>query len=86
MTSAIVYRESDFYIKNITTFTQYVLNLTGKGIDNKLITIMGEYHDTDMDCKKDKIVIPPERIAGNLWNACSLVNSLSAIFFRKKNL
>jgi hypothetical protein len=57
MTSAIVYRESDFYIKNITTFTQYVLNLTGKGINNKLVTIMGEYHDTDMECKKDKIVM-----------------------------
>ena len=52
--SAIVYQESDFYIQNITTFSQYVLNLTGNLDDAKLITIMGEYHDAKFDCKSDK--------------------------------
>ena len=52
--SAIVYQESDFYIKNITTFSQYVLNLAGNLDDAKLITIMGEYHDEKFDCKEDK--------------------------------
>ena len=53
--TAIVYQESDFYIKNITTFSQYVLNLSENLDDTKLITIMGEYHDVKFDCKKDKI-------------------------------
>jgi hypothetical protein len=52
--SAIVYQESDFYIQNITTFSQYVLNLTGNLDDAKLITIMGEQHDLKFDCKSDK--------------------------------
>ena len=52
--SSIVYQESDFYIKNITTFSQYILNLTGNLDDAKLITIMGEYHNLKFDCKSDK--------------------------------
>ena len=52
--TSIVYQESDFYIKNITTFSQYLLNLTGNLDDAKLITIMGEYHDAKFDCKSDK--------------------------------
>jgi len=52
--SSIVYQQSDFYIKNITTFSQYVLNLTGELNNAKLITIMGEYHDLKFDCKSDK--------------------------------
>jgi hypothetical protein len=54
--TTVVYTQSDFYIKNITTFSQYLLNLTGE--DHKLITIMGEYHGDDekIKCKNDKII------------------------------
>jgi len=52
--SAIVYQESDFYIKNITTFSQYLLNLTENADDAKLVTIIGEYHDIKFECKEDK--------------------------------
>lgn len=52
----IVYTENTYYIKNITTFSQYLLNLTGNYEDYKLITIMGEYHGKEIlvNCNKDK--------------------------------
>jgi hypothetical protein len=52
--TSVVYTESNFYIKNITTYSQYLLNLTGG--DYKLITLMGEYHgDEKVKCKNDKV-------------------------------
>ena len=52
--TSVVYTESNFYIKNITTYSQYLLNLTGG--DYKLITLMGEYHgDEKIKCKNDKV-------------------------------
>jgi len=51
---SIVYERSNFYIKDITTFSQYILNLTDNLDDGKLLTIIGERHNLKFNCINTK--------------------------------
>lgn len=51
---SVIYIESDFYLKDITTFSQYIMNLDFSKGDFKLITILGEFHNLEINCDKSK--------------------------------
>jgi hypothetical protein len=52
--SNITYVQGDYYLKDITTLSQYIMNLNFAEANFKLITIIGEYHNIVFNCKEDK--------------------------------
>ena len=52
--SKIAYIQSDYYLKDITSLSQYIMNLNLTEPNFKLITIIGEYHNIVFNCKEDK--------------------------------
>lgn len=50
----IAYVDTDYYLKDITTLSQYIMKLNLTESNFKLITILGEYHNIVFNCKEDK--------------------------------
>ena len=55
-----VYSTKSYYLKDITACAQFMINLPEQNT-NKLVTIMGEYHNVKINCpKKGKTILPVE--------------------------